>query len=103
MKCGAWDGGSSSLVMPSASPHQPPRTTIARSATITGTSHRALRFTPPSLLGGGLVAHLLAQHELLDLARRRARELVLEAQLFGELLAREPGLLQVRAHRVQVE
>src|SRR5262245_49901110 len=44
----------------------------------------------------GLVAQLLAEHELLDLPRRRARELVDLANLLGPLLTCQPGVL----HRV---
>ena len=47
-------------------------------------------------------AELGAELELLDLARRRARELVDDPELLGPLLAGEAGVLEVGAHGVEV-
>ena len=47
-------------------------------------------------------AQLLAQDELLDLARRRARQLVDRAQLLGPLLPGQAGGRQVGPHRIEI-
>ena len=62
----------------------------------------ASRLTASLRRVGAFGAQPLAQHELLDLAARRARELVDLADMLGPLLPREARLLERGAHRGQV-
>src|SRR5690606_34342004 len=48
------------------------------------------------------LAQLVAEAVLLDLARRRPRELVEDEELLGPLLAGQPGGVEVRADGVEV-